>query len=72
MERLPLESTVLESVGYDPQRRILEVGFRSGIAYRYFSVPRHVFVELLSAASHGRYFNSRIRNRFTFERMIEK
>lgn len=57
MEREPVSSTNLVSVGYDPLTRILEVEFHGGGVYQYFDVPVERYEELMSASSHGSYFN---------------
>jgi hypothetical protein len=60
MQREPVESSMLRSAGYDPEREILELEFNNGRIYRYFGVPPEVFVELLNAESKGRYFLAEI------------
>lgn len=64
MKRTPVESTVLRSVGYDADERILEVEFVSDDVYRYFVVPRSVHAALMEADSPGRYFNQTIRDKY--------
>lgn len=64
MKRKPVESTVLRSVGYDPDRKILEVQFASDDVYRYYVVPGRVYTELMVSESPGRYFNAKIRDRY--------
>lgn len=64
MKRKPLESTVLRSVGYDDEAKILEVEFASEDVYRYFVVPGRVYTELMVSESPGRYFNAKIRDRY--------
>jgi hypothetical protein len=69
MSRLPVESSVLASALYLPERCRLEVEFRSGLFYHYFDVPPQTYGELLKADSKGRYFNANIRNRFLCKQM---
>ena len=66
--RTAVESSVLASVAYG-RDQTLQLEFRSGALYRYFSVPRTVFRALLSAESKGTYFNRSIRNRFRYQRL---
>jgi hypothetical protein len=66
MDRTPVDSTCLRSVGHDAGRRVLEVEFAAGTVYHYFGVPSAVVARLLSAPSLGRYFNDEIRCRFRF------
>jgi KTSC domain len=64
VERVELPSRSIKAAGYDPERSLLEVEFRSGVMYRYGGVPEKVYQEFLTAESHGRYFNQNIRNRY--------
>jgi len=62
MRREPVESDALLSVGYDPDRRILEIEFNSGKIYRYFDVPEEIYAGLMTAVSHGAFFADHIRD----------
>lgn len=57
MDRTPVESSCLRSLGYDGARRLLEVEFQSGALYQYEEVSPEVVRELLAADSLGRHFN---------------
>jgi hypothetical protein len=72
MRRIHLESSTLASALYRPENRELEVEFRSGKIYRYRDVPRHIYLELLASPSKGRYYNSAIRNRFSFKQITHQ
>jgi hypothetical protein len=67
VERIPLASEALSSVGYDPARRVLEVEFTSGRVYQYFEVPQREVQRLLDAPSQGAYFTDRVRDRYRYE-----
>ncbi|HEU4325890.1 MAG TPA: KTSC domain-containing protein [Roseiflexaceae bacterium] len=69
MERQPVDSRGLREVGYDPQRRELEVQFRDRKVYRYSEVPEEVYRALLAADSKGRYFNEQIKERYGYLRV---
>ena len=64
MPRLPVESSSLASVGYEPGTQRLEVEFRHGAVYAYSEVPQQVFDAFMTAESKGRFFNSEIRDRY--------
>jgi len=66
MRRKPVESEALRGVGYDANRRVLEIEFISGEVYRYFDVPAPIHAGLMAAGSHGEYFNDHIRDRFEY------
>jgi hypothetical protein len=67
LERKPVNSSNLASVGYDPVTTILEVEFKNSNVYRYFDVSSTVYRELMSAPSIGQFFNKYIRNKYRFE-----
>jgi hypothetical protein len=62
MERFPVESSNLASVGYDPESAVLEIEFKSGGIYEYSGVPQSVYDGLMNAASKGKYFYRYIKN----------
>ena len=63
-----MPSSVISSFEYDPRRRELLIVFQSGRRYRYQDVPRATFEGLQAAPSRGDYFNTHIRERFSFVR----
>lgn len=72
MERVHVESEAISRVGYDADRRVLEIEFTSGEIYRYFDVPAHLHAGLMAADSHGQFFADYIRNEgFDYEHVDE-
>lgn len=67
IERQPVQSTVLASVGYHPAKRLLEIEFHSGAIYRYRNVPGEIHRRLLAAESKGHFFGAAIRDKFRCE-----
>ena len=67
MERHPVRSSLIRSIGYDLGSSILEVELLGGSTYDYFDVPYSVFVEFLEADSKGEFFNESIRDVYPFE-----
>ncbi len=66
---LPVESSNIAAIGYDPIERTLQVNFLSGTRYRYFSVPQWRFDEFVATPSKGRYLNSEIKGAFDYTRV---
>lgn len=66
MTRIGVESSAIDSIGYDKLREILEIEFNTGKIYKYFNVPRHVFSELVSAQSVGKTFNEVVANNYKY------
>ena len=69
MHRLPVESTLLASIAYDPDRTLLELEFCDGARYHFFEVPAPCFRQLVEAPSKGAYFNHHIRPHFPCQRL---
>ena len=69
MNRKSVESSNLESIGYDAENEILEVEFKHGGVYQYFDVPQNVYEELMNASSHGVYFSANIRNDYEYQKL---
>ena len=64
MQRLPVESSSIVSIGYAPQERMLELEFRqSGEVYQYFDVPAEDHAAFLAAESKGTYLNQQFKPR---------
>jgi hypothetical protein len=55
MELIPVESSMIEAVGYDADARTLHVVFSKGQMYTYEQVPPEEFENLLAAESKGGY-----------------
>ena len=68
MNREPVESSNLNSVGYDPSTKTLEIEFHSGGIYQYFDVPENTYSELISAPSKGKYFHKFIKNVYQYQK----
>lgn len=64
MERIPVESSNLVSVGYDPATQTLEVEFKRGVVWQYPNFPEHMWFEFEAAPSKGKYFLQQIKPRF--------
>ena len=59
-----LDSSVIESVGYNHVSQGLIVKFKSGREYLYSNVPFRLYEDFINAQSSGRYFNSYIKEAF--------
>ena len=69
MERVPVSSSNIASVGYDPNSLTLEVEFNSGTVYQYFDVPQNVYEALMSTSSKGGFLNNQIKGVFRYARV---
>lgn len=72
LDRKRVKSSVIESIGYDANTRVLEVKFHTGRIYQYFMVPAHLHYDLLNADSIGEFFNREIRPNHQYNEVFEK
>ena len=66
MNRTPVSSSNVASVGYDASSLTLEVEFKDGSVYQYFDVPEAVYQEMMRASSVGKFMHANIRNQYRF------
>ncbi|WP_123599080.1 KTSC domain-containing protein [Pseudomonas frederiksbergensis] len=69
MERIPVSSSNIASVGYEPGTSTLQVEFNDGSVYDYYDVPEDTYTALIGAGSVGSFFHSNIRNTFSFQQV---
>ncbi len=73
MNRIPVSSTNIASMGFDANSSTLEIEFHNGSVYQYYGVPQHEYTELVAIAqsggSVGKYFNANIRNAYPYARV---
>lgn len=69
MNRQPVTSSNIASIGYDVVSQTLEIEFLNGGVYQYFDVPQHVHQELMKASSHGQYLAQNIKGTYRFSKV---
>ena len=69
MNKQPVSSSTMRSIGYDRQNETLEIEFESGRVYQYHGVPDRVHVEIMQAPSKGQFFNTCIRDQYPYSRV---
>ena len=69
---VPVTSSNLLAVGYDPAARTLYVAFRGTARslYAYDDVPPHIAAALMTATSHGEYLNRVIKGAHPYRRLL--
>jgi hypothetical protein len=61
---VPVKSTNIKSVAYQPDSQMLQVRFHSGDTYNFWGVHPTVHDALMAATSKGKFFDQAIRNRY--------
>lgn len=64
-----VRSSILVSVRYDDENRVLGIEFTDGSVYEYVEVPAEVHISLMKAASLGAYYNGHIKGSYAFRRV---
>ncbi len=72
MQRLPVESTDLVSIGYDAKERVLEIEFKEDRIYQYTDVEPDVYERFMRADSYGEYFFAHINKHYRYQRVHDK
>jgi len=70
VERQPVSSSNIRSIGYDPAALVLEVEFLNASIYQYFEVPESVHRAFMSAHSHGSFLQAHIRGKYRYRRIL--
>jgi len=68
IEMIPVDSSMVDSVGYDEEHYLLQVVFTSGRVYCYEDVPPEVFQGLMEAESKGQYMRAYIIDVYPYRR----
>lgn len=60
MEREPVTSSNVVSVGYDAATETLEIEFKNGV-YQYYNVPQPIYDQMMAADSVGKFVNAYVK-----------
>lgn len=69
MNRTPVASSNVASIGYDSSSETLEVEFIGGSVYQYYNISPDLYEKLMSAPSKGQFLNSYIKNGYPYSRV---
>ncbi len=69
MKREHVESSNIESIGYEPDNQTLEIEFLNGSLYQYFDIPQHIYEEMMSADSQGKYLAQNIKGVYRYSKV---
>lgn len=65
-----VDSSNLEWIAYDEEKKDLYIGFRTNSEYVFHDIPKDLFEGLLNAGSKGRFFHIKIKTKpFKYERL---
>ncbi len=69
MDRIPVSSSIIATVGHDAETLTLEVEFLNGSVYQYMNVPADVYNEMIASSSAGSYLAKNIKNIYPYSRV---
>lgn len=64
MRLIPVESSNIERIGYDAEKRILHVRFKGGATYAHHDVPAKKVQEFHAAKSKGTHYHDHFRGKY--------
>jgi len=67
MEYISVESSNIEKIGYDDQKRQLHILFLKKTHYIYYDVPVKTYEEFLASDSKGRFFAQFIKGMYAYQ-----
>lgn len=69
VKMIPVESSNIESAGYQKKEQKLTIRFKGGSTYQYMKVEKEIFDGLMEAGSPGKFFHAKIRGKHTFKKL---
>jgi non-canonical purine NTP pyrophosphatase (RdgB/HAM1 family) len=71
MQRLPVESSDIVSIGYDPKAQVLEIEFKEDRIYQYIDVEPDIYERFTRTDSYGEYFYAHINKHYRYKRVSD-
>ena len=68
---VPVGSSNLKEIGYDPNTQDLYIRFQNSNLFKYENVPQHIWDDFFVADSMGTYFHVMIKGAFISSRVKE-
>ena len=69
MQKQHVQSSNINSVGYNDYNQIMEIEFNLGSMYQYYDVPKHIYKSFIVTDSKGKYFHQHIKNCYKFKKI---
>jgi hypothetical protein len=73
VELVPVQSTNLSAIGYEPDTMLMQIQFKNGSLYAYQNVEPDTYQTLVTSPDPGRYFAEIIkpqRYKYVFTRVV--
>lgn len=69
MERTNIDTRLIKSMGYDKEKKIMEVEFTSDMIYQYNNFPEELYEEIVNHKSIDKFFKLNVVNRYHYNRL---
>ena len=69
MEMIPVDSSNILAIGYDPNSATLCIAFKDGSEYEYYDVPQYEFDNFIEAGSKGKYGHQNIYKKYSQQKI---
>lgn len=69
INHMPVQSSSVETIGYDAETGELHVSFKGTGKYVYQRVPKHVYESLMISGSKGNFLHHNIKGNFEFAKL---
>jgi non-canonical purine NTP pyrophosphatase (RdgB/HAM1 family) len=69
MQRIPVDSSDIVSIGYDAKARVLEIEFKEDRIYQYQDVEPDVYERFMRTDSYGEFFYAHITKHYRYKRV---
>lgn len=69
IKRISVKSSNIASVGFDIQKKVLEVEFYSGGTYQYSNVPKEVYFRFIKSESLGKFLHTSIKGVYSYKKV---
>jgi hypothetical protein len=58
MDRRPVNSSYIRSIGYDRERAVLEIEYVNSTLFRYYQVPHRIYRDLMRTRNEEHYIRT--------------
>ncbi len=69
MQREPVVSSNIRTIGYEEATQTLEIEFLNSSIYQYYNVPQNIYSEMMKADSKGKFLHFYINNAYPCSRV---
>lgn len=69
MEKTNIDTRLIKSMGYDKEKKIMEVEFTSDMIHQYRNFPEDLYNEMIKNKNIDKFFKINIVNRYHYNRL---